>query len=87
MEITDSVAFSQSKDCPPASTRMGEEGQQLIWEEAADPSGGGSLPNAVNEKERDLCSSPGPSLTEGSRDTNFSVEENRAQQVPKADGN
>ena len=86
MEITDSVAFSQSKDCPPASTRMGEEGQQLIWEEAAD-TGGGSLPNAVNEKERDLCSSPGPSLTEGSRDTNFSIEENRAQQVPKADGN
>lgn len=47
---------------------MGEEGQQLIWEEVAD-TGGGSLPNAVNEKERDLCSSPGPSLTQRGAET------------------
>lgn len=52
---------------------MGEEGQQLIWEEAADTGGGGgSLPNTVNEKERDLCSSPGPSLTERGAETPIS---------------
>lgn len=50
---------------------MGEEGQQLIWEKAADTEGG-SLPNSVNEKERDLCSSPGPSLTQRGAETPIS---------------